>query len=82
MQEELIMWLISLAILAQSLDTYSTCNNIKNGRIELNPILGNTCKSAAVTKALMITPLLIYNKKRINIGLISAGTFGFIWNIK
>lgn len=75
------MWLILFAILAQGLDAYSTCHALNHGFRELNPILGNTCKSVITRKSLIVTPLLIWNNKYVKIGLIGSGAFGFTWNL-
>lgn len=76
------MWLLLFAILGQSLDMYSTCRHLNNGTgREVNFLLGDTCKSVVLRKSAIITPLLILNKKSINITLGVAGTVAFTWNI-
>lgn len=76
------MLLTILAIVMQSLDGISTCNGLNSGNFkELNPIMGRTCKDVVIRKLVIATPLLVLNKKNIKIGLISAGTIGFTWNI-
>ena len=66
----------------QGLDAYSTCDKLNTGRYrELNPILGNTCKSVVTRKTLIVTPLLIWNKKQVKIALAVGGGIGFTINI-
>ena len=69
-------WLLLSAVLLQGLDAGYTCNKIRQGYVEFNPILGNTCTSIITRKALAFTPLIFWDNKYYKIGLVIGGGVG------
>ena len=78
-------YLIGFALLFQTLDAMSSCDVLARGGKELNPILGNSCKSVITRKLIIGTvPLFISNKKFKKVylsTLIVSGGIGFTFNI-
>ncbi len=74
--------LVVLAIVMQSLDAYTSCQNINHGFGELNPLNGKTCKSVVISKSVMLSTLVIPKTRgMISVGLITAGSIGVTLNI-
>lgn len=76
--------LISLAILAQTLDATQTCIALKNGT-EQNPFLPQSCKGIIAIKAGINAPLFIFkgkNQKIWAVSMIASGSAGIILTLR
>ena len=71
-----------LALWLQSLDAYTSCKMINQGHRELNPLLGNNCKSIIINKSIMITTgYILFDNKKFSIALMASGAIGTTWNL-
>lgn len=63
-----------LAILANALDVGVSCHRIRHGARELNPLLGDTCRQIALTKAAFFAPVpfLPRHYRRIYLGALAV----------
>lgn len=76
-------WLLVLAILAQSADATYSCKAPNGGR-ELNPLLGQSCRSVVLRKSAAFTPILVLPPKygvAWKAGLIGGGVGGLTVSI-
>lgn len=68
-----------LAILTNALDVGVSCHRIRHGARELNPLLGETCRQIALTKAAFFlpAPFLPTHHRRVYLGALAvAGGVG------
>lgn len=71
-----------LALLAHGLDSAQTCRMLKNGGIEKNPLLPQSCIGIIAVKGVLLTPLIPLRKNekhfKIYAGVMAgSGAFGF-----
>jgi hypothetical protein len=77
--------LLLLALLAQAADATITCDQLRHGAREQNPMMGHTCTQIATRKALLVggVALVPYRRARLalTVGLIGGGSIGVTVNL-
>lgn len=73
-------WILALAIALQTADAAVTCDRLRAGWREANPLYSESCRGIVVAKAVGFAPLPVFRSRKLRnawgVGLAAGGGLG------